>query len=552
MNEQQAQKQKAKVDAATGLKNKPGITKLMRKDSDADQYVNAADMVGELFYELNMSDEDKAIRKAAVPDNKELMDWLEDNPEEIVKLLVHRIAQLDEEINESLSNDYMHDPAFQTLEATWRGLHYLVSKTETGEMLKLRILDATKDEIRDDLSKAIEFDQSVQFKKIYEEEYGTFGGSPYSMLMADYFFEGTQPDLDFLEKMSGVAAAAHAPFIAAAAPGLFDLETFADLNNPRDLTKIFGSTLFAKWKSFRDSEDSRYVALCLPRFLLRPPYGTDDYKKINKDTGDYDKDDRTKEPKKESLVGRSPADEIDFQEQMPLPSKNDKDHPFDNKFLWGNAAYLMTERITNAFSHYNWTAAIRGVEGGGLVEGLPAINFQTNEGDLAFKCPVEVSITDRREKELSDLGFISLVHRKNTDQAAFFGGQTTQKPKIYMDPKATANARLSCSLPYILASSRFAHYIKAIMRDKVGSFMSRENVEKFLNSWISNYVLLNDDASQTSKASYPLREARVDVTDIPGKPGCYNATVYLRPHFQLEELTASIRLVAELPPPAAA
>src|SRR4028118_505129 len=282
MNEQQAQKQKAKVDAATGLKNKPGITKLMRRDSDADQYVNAADMVGELFYELNMSDEDKAIRKAAVPDNKELMDWLEDNPEEIVKLLVHRIAQLDEEINESLSNDYMHDPAFQTLEATWRGLHYLVSKTETGEMLKLRILDATKDEIRDDLAKAIEFDQSVLFKKIYEEEYGTFGGSPCSMLLADYFFEGTQPDLDFLERMSGVAAAAHAPFIAAAAPGLFDLETFADLNNPRDLTKIFGSTLFAKWKSFRDSEDSRYVALCLPRFLLRPPYGTDDYQKIGR------------------------------------------------------------------------------------------------------------------------------------------------------------------------------------------------------------------------------------------------------------------------------
>jgi type VI secretion system protein ImpC len=321
---------------------------------------------------------------------------------------------------------------------------------------------------------------------------------------------------------------------------------------PRDLTKIFGSTLFAKWKSFRDSEDSRYVALCLPRFLLRSPYGKDDYKLIDKATGDPIPDEKTKDAKKEALVGRSTADEIDFQEQMPLPVKGaTANGDFDNKFLWGNAAYLMTERITNAFSHYKWTAAIRGVEGGGLVEGLPAINFQTNEGDLAFKCPVEVSITDRREKELSDLGFIALVHRKNTDQAAFFGGQTAQKPKVYMDPKATANARLSCSLPYILAASRFAHYIKVIMRDKVGSFMSRENVEKFLNSWISDYVLLNDDASQTSKASYPLREARVDVTDIPGKPGCYNATVYLRPHFQLEELTASLRLVAELPPPAA-
>jgi type VI secretion system protein ImpC len=445
----------------------------------------------------------------------------------------------------------MHDKGFQALEATWRGLHYLVSNTETGEMLKLRILDATKDEIRQDLEKAVEFDQSVQFKKIYEEEYGTFGGSPYSMLVADYYFEGTQPDLQFLEKMSGVAAAAHAPFIAAADPGLFDLQSFADLNMPRDLNKIFGSTLLAKWKSFRDSEDSRYVALCLPRFLLRAPYGKDDYKeRIDRATDQYLEDGKTKEPRAETVVGRAPAEEVDFQERMPLAAIGDNQN-FDNKFLWGNAAFLMTERITNAFSHYKWTAAIRGVEGGGLVEGLPAINFQTNEGDLAFKCPVEVSITDRREKVLSELGFIALVHRKNTDQAAFFGGQTTQKPKVYMDPKATANARLSCSLPYILAASRFAHYIKVIMRDKVGSFMTRDNVEKYLNSWISNYVLLNDNASQSSKASYPLREARVDVTDIPGKPGCYNATVYLRPHFQLEELTASIRLVAELPPPAA-
>jgi type VI secretion system protein ImpC len=250
---------------------------------------------------------------------------------------------------------------------------------------------------------------------------------------------------------------------------------------------------------------------------------------------------------REALVGRSPADDINFQEQMVADGAD----PRTKNFLWGNPAFLLAQRITNAFSLYKWTAAIRGVEGGGLVEGLPAINFLTKEGDVAFKCPVEVSITDRREKELSDLGFIALVHRKNTDQAAFFGGATTQKPKVYQDPKATANARLSCSLPYILAASRFAHYIKVIMRDKVGSFMTRENVEKFLNTWIADYVLLNDNASQTSKAQYPLREARVDVSEIPGKPGCYNATVYLRPHFQLEELTASIRLVAELPPPAA-
>ena len=538
--------------AAKDLKEKPGIKQLVRNDSDDEQYVVVADMVGELYTELkpsNVVTEKSISRNATPPQNKETLDWLADHPEEIVGLLAQRIAQLDEEINDGLSA-VMHDEGFQALEATWRGLHYLVSNTETGEMLKLRILDATKEEIANDLKKAVEFDQSTQFKKLYEEEYGTFGGAPYSMLLADYQFKATNDDLEFLEKMSGVAAAAHAPFIAAADPGLFDLGDFQELNNPRDLTKIFGSTLFAKWKSFRESEDSRYVALCLPRFLLRTPYGSDDYKLMDKETGkELEPHPKTKKPPKEALVGRSVAEEVDFQEQMMKRNGNGVEPP--KGFLWGNSAFLLTQRITNAFSLYKWTAAIRGVEGGGLVEGLPAINFLTNEGEVAFKCPVEVSITDRREKELSDLGFISLVHRKNTDQAAFFGGQTTQKPKVYMDPKATANARLSCSLPYILAASRFAHYIKAIMRDKVGSFMSRDNVEKFLNAWISNFVLLNDDASQTSKASYPLREARVDVTDIPGKPGCYNATVYLRPHFQLEELTASLRLVAELPPPAA-
>jgi type VI secretion system protein ImpC len=316
--------------------------------------------------------------------------------------------------------------------------------------------------------------------------------------------------------MSSVAAAAHAPFVAAASPKLFDMDSFTELGNPRDLAKIFESTELVKWRSFRESEDSRYVALTLPHILLRLPYGPD----------------------------TKPVEEFDFREDV-----DGRDH---SKYLWGNAAYAMGARITNAFAQYKWTAAIRGVEGGGIVEGLPTHTFRTDEGDVALKCPTEIAITDRREKELNDLGFISLVHCKNTDYAAFFAGQTAQKPKVYNTPQATANARVSSQLPYILAASRFAHYIKAIMRDKIGSFMTRENVEKYLNTWIANYVLLNDNASQASKASYPLREARVDVYDIPGKPGCYRATVFLRPHFQLEELTASIRLVAELPPPAAA
>jgi type VI secretion system protein ImpC len=442
---------------------------------------------------------------------------LKDKPQEDkVKLIQEVIARLDAELTGHL-NAILHHPEFQKLEASWRGLHYLVSNTETSTTLKLRLLNASKEEVRKDLETAIEFDQSVQFKQLYEEEYGTFGGHPYSVLVGDYEF-GRHPALDFefLSNMSGVAAAAHAPFIAAASPKLFDMDSFTELGTPRDLAKIFESAELVKWRSLRESEDSRYVALALPHILLRLPYGPD----------------------------TKPVEEFDFREDV-----DGKDH---SKYLWGNAAYALAARITDAFSKYKWTAAIRGVEGGGIVEGLPAHTFRTDEGDVALKCPTEIAITDRREKELNDLGFLSLVHCKNTDYAAFFGGQTVQKPKVYNTPQATANARVSSQLPYILAASRFAHYIKAIMRDKIGSFMTRDNVEKYLNTWVANYVLLNDNASQASKASYPLREARVDVYDIPGKPGCYRATVFLRPHFQLEELTASIRLVAELPPPAAA
>jgi type VI secretion system protein ImpC len=345
--------------------------------------------------------------------------------------------------------------------------------------------------------------------------------------------------------MSNVAAAAHAPFIAAADPALFDMDSFSELGNPRDLAKIFESSELAKWRSFRDSEDSRYVALCLPRFLLRQPYGRDDYLANVKDASGKLLTDAKGKPvvEPERLTGRIMADDVDFQEKVDGKPED---------YCWGNSAYALGERITNAFALYKWTAAIRGVEGGGLVEGLPAVTFKTDEGDKVLKYPTETAITDRREKELNDLGFITLVHRKNTDNAAFFGGQTAQKPKVYQDPQATANARLSSQLPYIMAASRFAHYIKAMMRDKVGSFMTKENVSDYLNKWIADYVLLDDRASQSSKASYPLREARIDVEDVVGKPGVYKAVVYLRPHFQLDELTASIRLVAELPPPAAA
>ncbi len=499
------------LQSAVRLFNDSLESRLVRDPSQARQAIEA---VSELLDEVEAGE----IKVGKVGENTDL-----------ICVINQRIAALDQEIDDGL-NEVMHDPAFCKLEASWRGLHYLVSRAETGTMLKLRLLNATKDEIQKDLEKAVEFDQSVQFKKIYEEEYGTFGGAPYSLLIGDYEFGRTPQDIKWLEKMSNVAAAAHAPFIAAASPQMFDMDSFDELGNPRDLAKIFESSELVPWRSFRDSEDSRYVALCMPHFLLRAPYGKDM------------RPDENGEDQKQPITGRKPSDKVDFQENV---DGNPKD------YCWGNAAYALAERITNAFALYKWTAAIRGVEGGGLVEGLPALNFKTDEGDTVLKCPTEVAITDRREKELNDLGFITLVHRKNTDLAAFFGGQTTQKPKVYQDPQATANARLSSQLPYVLAASRFAHYITAMMRDKVGSFMTKENVSDYLNKWIADYVLLDDRASQSSKASYPLREARVDVEVVPGKPGVYKAVVYLRPHFQLDELTASIRLVAELPPPAA-
>lgn len=431
-----------------------------------------------------------------------------------VAFINQRILELDDLITNQL-NEVMHDPAFQKLEGSWRGLNYLVMNTETATHLKLRFMNITKKELLDDLEKAVEFDQSQMFKKLYEEEYGTFGGHPYSCLIGDFEFTRHPQDMELLQKVSQVAAAAHAPFLTAAHPKLFDLDTFEHLGGPRDLSKIFESLEMIKWNSFRETEDSRYVAMLLPRVLIRLPYG----------------------------ANTLPAEGLNFEEDVAGADTS--------KFCWTNPAYILGQRITNAFSLYKWTAAIRGVEGGGIVEGLPAYTFKTTDGDIALKCPTETAITDRREKELSDLGFIALCHCKGTDYAAFFGGQTTQKPKIYNQESANANASLSARLPYILAASRFAHYIKVMMRDKIGSFLTRDNVEKYLNTWIASYVVINDNASNPVKARFPLREARIDVYEVPGKPGSYRSVIYLRPHFQMEELTVSIRMVATLPPPAA-
>lgn len=424
-----------------------------------------------------------------------------------------RIAQIDHLISIQL-NEILHHPSFQKLEGSWRGLKHLMDQSETGTMLKIKVMNCTKKELLKDLQRAPEFDQSALFKKVYEEEFGVFGGAPFGALIGDYEFGKHPEDIELLEKVSNVAAAAHAPFVSAASSDLFNLPSYTSLDAPRDLAKVFDTTEYAKWKGFRQSEDSRYVALCLPRTLGRLPYG--------KDT--------------------KPVEAFNYEEHV-----DGTDH---SKYLWMNAAYSLGTRMTNSFSKYGMCVAMRGVEGGGLVEGLPVHNFVTDEGDIAMKCPTEVPITDRREKELADLGFVPLVHCKGTDYAAFFSAQSAQKPKLYDQDSANANARLSTQLPYIMAVSRFAHYLKAMMRDKIGSFMSRDQAESFLNRWIINYVTPDDSASQDAKAKRPLREARVDVVEVPGKPGVYRAVAFLRPHFQLDELTVSLRLVAELPAPA--
>jgi type VI secretion system protein ImpC len=427
-------------------------------------------------------------------------------------MINQRIAQIDHLLSIQV-NEILHHPTFQKLEASWRGLKYLLDQSETNDKLKIKVLNVSKRELLKDLQRAPEFDQSALFKKVYEEEFGVFGGAPFAAMIGDYEFGKHPEDIELLEKISQTAAGAHAPFLSAASPEFFNLESYATLDAPRDLSKVFDSTEYAKWKSFRQSEDSRYVGLTAPRMLLRLPYGRD----------------------------TKTVDAFQYEEAV--------DGTEHNKYLWGNAAYALGTRLTNAFALYGWCAAIRGVEGGGLVEGLPVHNFRTDDGDLAMKCPTEVQITDRREKEMADQGFIPLVHSKNNDFAAFFSVQSCQKPKLYDKDAANANARLSTQLPYIFAVSRFAHYLKAMMRDKLGSFMSRENCERFLNQWIQNYVTPDDTALPSVKASHPLREARIDVAEVPGKPGVYRATAFLRPHFQLDELSVGLRLVADLPAP---
>ena len=434
--------------------------------------------------------------------------------DDTVKSLKEMIAQIDKKLTEQI-DQILHHEDFQKLEGAWRGLHYLVNNTETDEMLKIRVMNVSKKDLGKTLKryKGTAWDQSPIFKQLYEQEYGTLGGEPYGCLVGDYHFDHTPPDVELLGEISKICAAAHAPFISGASPNMFRMESWQELSNPRDLTAIFSTPEHAAFRSLRDAEETRYVGLTLPRFLARRPYG----------------------------AKSDPVEEFDFEEDTVGADSN--------KFCWANSAYAMAVNINRSFKLYGWCSRIRGIESGGAVEGLPTHTFPTDDGGVDMKCPTEIAISDRREAELAANGFMPLLHKKNSDFAAFIGAQSLHKPVTYDDPDATANANLAARLPYLFATCRFAHYLKAMVRDKVGSFAERADMQAGLQEWITNYVHGDPEhASEREKAEKPLAGAQVEVQDVEGNPGYYSAVFRLRPHYQLEGLTVSLRLVSKLKP----
>ncbi len=432
---------------------------------------------------------------------------------DVTKSIQAMIAAIDAKLTAQV-NKILHHADYQQLESAWRGLHYMVNNTETDERLKIRVMDISKKELGKTLKKfkGAAWDQSPMFKKVYEHEYGQFGGEPFGAIVGDYHFDQSPPDVELLGEMAKLAASAHAPFITGASPNLMQMESWQELANPRDLTKIFLTPEYAGWRSLRESDDARYLGMCMPRFLARTPYGA----KTN------------------------PVEEFDFEEDVA-----GADH---TKYAWANAAYAMATNINRSFKEYGWGSRIRGIESGGAVENLPLHTFPSDDGGVDQKCPTEIAISDRREAELSKAGLLSLIHRKNSDFAAFIGAQSLQKPAEYDDPDATANANLAARLPYLFACNRFAHYLKCIVRDKIGSFKERADMERWLNKWITNYVDGDPStSSEETKARKPLAAAEVIVEEVEGNPGYYSSKFFLRPHYQLEGLTVSLRLVSKLP-----
>ena len=421
-------------------------------------------------------------------------------------------AAIDAKLSEQI-NKIIHHPDYQQLESAWRGLNYMVMNTSTGKDLKIRVMNISKDETRKMFRQYRDaaWDQSPLFKKIYESEFGQLGGQPYGAFVCDYYFDHSAPDLEIMKGLSKIGAAAHAPIISGTAPGLMGMESWTELSNPRDLGKLFDATDYAAWRTFRETSDSRYLALTMPRFLGRQVYG----------------------------AKTEPVEEFDFEEDI---EGNHDNH------LWLNAAYAMGTRITEAFATYGWCTRIRGVESGGTVEGLPCAMFPTDDGGVDMKCPTEIAISDRREAELSKSGLMALVHRKNTDQATFIGAQTVHSPAQYVDAAATANANLSARLPYIFASSRFAHYLKCMVRDWVGGNKEAPQLSRDLHHWVMQYVDgAPESSSEETKARLPLKDAQIEVVPDEENPGYYKGKFLFVPHYQLEGMDIALSMVSRLP-----
>lgn len=433
--------------------------------------------------------------------------------DDVIDTIEEMIARLDEKLTAQV-NEILHAPEFQQLESAWRGLSYIVFNSETDTSLKIRVMNVGKNELYKNLKlyPGARWDQSPLFKKVYEQEYGQLGGEPYGCLVCDYHFSHTPTDVQLLRDLSKIAASAHAPLFTGADPALLGMDSWTELTNPRDIGKIFDTPDYAAWKSLRDQPDSRYVALCMPRVLSRQPYG----------------------------AKSEPVEEFAFEEET--------DGHAGEKYAWMNAAYAMAANVNRAFKEWGWTVRIRGVQSGGEVINLPTHTFPTDDGGIDLKCPTEIAISDRREAELSKAGLISVVHRKNTDKAAFIGAQSLYKPKLYDKPEATASDNLSARIPYMFAVSRFAHYLKCMVRDKIGSTKEKEELRRWLQAWIVRYVDGDPkNSTEAIKARKPLAEAKVTVEENEENPGYYSARFYLRPHFQLEGMDVGISLVSRLP-----
>jgi type VI secretion system protein ImpC len=436
--------------------------------------------------------------------------------DDVLDTIEEMIARLDEKLTAQV-NEILHAPEFQQIESAWRGLHYLVFNSETDSMLKIRVMNVSKNELYRNLRlfPGARWDQSPLFKQIYEQEFGQLGGEPFGALVGDYHFSHVPTDIQLLRDLSKIASAAHAPLFAGAEPTLLGMDSWTELSNPRDIGKIFDTPEYAAWKGLRDADDSRYVGLCMPRVLARLPYG----------------------------AKSEPVEEFAFEE--------DTDGHQGNKYGWMNAAYAMAANVNRAFKEWGWCTRIRGVQSGGEVINLPTHTFPTDDGGVDLKCPTEIAISDRREHELAKSGLIPIIHRKNTDKAAFIGAQSVYKAKAYQGKdgvEATASDNLSSRLPYMFAVSRFAHYLKCMVRDKIGSTKEKEELQRWLQEWITEYVDGDPaNSSEAIKARKPLAAAKVEIFPNEENPGYYNARFYLRPHYQLEGVDIGMSLVSRLP-----